>query len=386
MRDISQLHPRLQAIIATCQTQWANAGLNVGIGECLRTVEEQEALYAQGRTTPGEIVTYARGTDYSSQHQWGIAFDIYQNDVNNPYPDPSTSTFWTQVSNIAINNGLAWGGNWTSPVDMPHFYLPDWGDTPAQLKATYSTPEAFFATWVQTVDTRYYIWMGWTNFESTYDYDDPRGLSVIQYNGHAYGRYQFDYEGGLVPFMQSCYDYNSSAYSGFAYYIGLGVGNSELINNTQLHNLFINYAENRTAEFWYLQDENGIEEYLLEAADDISWDIMSAHPVVVGTLFSMAIRFGPHTASDFFPSSGTTMDVLNTAYNMASQVYYDSGRWISGSDNSQYDKAIAALSSGDDCYYLPYGATPPHPVRRIKLPVWLMCRNWGRSYGYQRKR
>jgi hypothetical protein len=183
--------------------------------------------------------------------------------------------------------------------------------------------------------------------------------------------------------MQSCYDYNSSAYSGFAYYIGLGVGNEELINNTALHNLFIDYRDNRTAEFWYLQDINGIEDYLLEAASDISWDILSSHPVVVGTLFSMAIRFGPHTASDFFPSNGTYMEILNTAYNMASQVHYDSGRWISGTENSQYDKAIAALSSGDDCYYLPYGATPPTPVRRIKLPVWMMCRRWRSNYGYK---
>lgn len=383
MRDISQLHPRLQTIIATCQTLWANAGLNVGIGECLRTVEEQDALYAQGRTTEGEIVTYATGYDYSSQHQWGIAFDIYQNDANDPYPDPSTSTFWTDVSNIAKANGLAWGGDWTSPVDMPHFYLPDWGDTTTLLKSTYGTPEAFFATWVATTDeTTYYTWMGWTNFESIYDYDDPRGLSVIQTNGHAYGRYQFDFEGGLVPFMQSCYDYNSSAYSGFAYYIGLGVGNEELINNTQLHNLFITYAEDRTSEFWYLQDKNGIEDYLLEAAGDISWDILNAHPVVVGSLFSMAIRFGPHTASNFFPSSGTTLEVLNTAYAMASEVYYDSGRWISGSDNSQYDKAIAAISSHDDFYYIPYGHNPI-PVRRIKLPVWMMCRRWRQNYGYK---
>lgn len=385
MRDITQLHPRLQAIIVTCRTQWANAGLNVGIGECLRTVEEQEALYAQGRTTPGEIVTYARGTDYSSQHQWGIAFDIYQNDVNNPYPDAS-STFWTQVSNIAINNGLAWGGNWTSPVDMPHFYLPDWGDTPATLKATYSTPEAFFATWVQTVTTRYYAWMGWIPNESIYPYLDPQGLSVVGDAGQAYGMYQFDYRYGLVPFMQRCYNFDSTYYSGFAYYIGLGAGNTELINNTQLANLFSRYANERTAQFQYLQDLDAIENYLEPAINAVSWDIGNSNPVVLGSLFSMAIRFGYTQAASFYPSSGTPMDVINTAYAMANNVHYDSGRWISGTQISQYDKAVAALSSGNDCYYIPYGATPPHPVPRIKLPVWLMCRNWGRSYGYQRKR
>lgn len=33
-------------------------------------------MYAQGRTKKGNIVTNAKGSDYSSQHQWGIAFDI----------------------------------------------------------------------------------------------------------------------------------------------------------------------------------------------------------------------------------------------------------------------------------------------------------------------
>lgn len=385
MRDIKQLHPRLQTIIATCRTLWTNAGLNVGIGECLRTVEEQEALYAQGRTKPGEIVTYARGTDYSSQHQWGIAFDIYQNDTSNPYPNPSTSTFWTDVANIAKANGLAWGGDWTSPVDRPHFYLPDWGDTPSTLKAQYTTPEAFFATWTPTPPdtTRYYIWMGWTNNESLYDYLDPRALYINGDAGRAYGLYQFDYQWGLVPFMQSCYDYNSSYYSGFAYYIGLGADNPELIGNSGLQALFQRYATERTAEFQYLQDKEGIEQYLLKAADLISWDIMSASPVVVGSLFSMAIRFGWDQAAKFYPNSGTAMSVINTAYNMASKVHYDSGRWITGTPDSQYDKAVAALSSGDNCYYLPYGATPPTPVRRTKLPVWMMCRRWRSNYGYK---
>lgn len=40
----------------------------------LRTFAEQDALYAQGRTKPGSIVTYARGGQ--SYHNFGIAIDI----------------------------------------------------------------------------------------------------------------------------------------------------------------------------------------------------------------------------------------------------------------------------------------------------------------------
>ena len=40
----------------------------------LRTFKEQNAIYAQGRTTPGSIVTYAKGGQ--SYHNYGMAIDI----------------------------------------------------------------------------------------------------------------------------------------------------------------------------------------------------------------------------------------------------------------------------------------------------------------------
>ena len=47
--------------------------------------------------------------------------------------------------------GLAWGGDWVSPVDTPHFYLGKWGDTPAKLKSTYGTFKKFKKTWTKEV-------------------------------------------------------------------------------------------------------------------------------------------------------------------------------------------------------------------------------------------
>lgn len=41
----------------------------------IRTPEEQEALYAQGRTLPGPKITNARGTPPQSLHLFGKAFD-----------------------------------------------------------------------------------------------------------------------------------------------------------------------------------------------------------------------------------------------------------------------------------------------------------------------
>lgn len=144
MRDIKQLHPELQQKIALLKLLCKGEGLELGIGECLRTVEEQDELYSQGRTKPGNIVTYAPGNSYSSQHQWGIAFDFFKDVPGHAYDDLG---FFRQVGELAKSIGLAWGGDWDGFVDRPHVYLPYWGDTPAALIREYGVPENFFVSW-----------------------------------------------------------------------------------------------------------------------------------------------------------------------------------------------------------------------------------------------
>lgn len=147
MRDITLCHPRLQILAAELIEDCAAQGLKIKIGETLRTVAEQDALYAQGRTTPGNIVTNAPGSSYSSYHQWGTAFDFFRNDGRGAYYD--NDGFFARVGKIGVNLGLEWGGNWKSPVDKPHFQLPDWGSTTAGIKKLYKTPEEFMKTWNQ---------------------------------------------------------------------------------------------------------------------------------------------------------------------------------------------------------------------------------------------
>lgn len=139
-RDITQLHPQLQEAVKRIKQEFPE----LGVGECVRTVEEQNALYAKGRTVPGSIVTNAKGSTYSSQHQWGIAVDFFYNQKGKEYSDKA---WFEKVGTYAKSISLGWGGDWTSSVDMPHLYLPDWGDTPDLLKKKYGTPEAFGKTW-----------------------------------------------------------------------------------------------------------------------------------------------------------------------------------------------------------------------------------------------
>lgn len=145
MRDVSQLHPDLQAKISTLKAKCAKAGLKIGISECLRSTEEQDELYAQGRTKPGKIVTNAKGSTYSSMHQWGVAFDFYRNDGKGAYN--TSGGFFDKVGKLGKECGLEWGGDWKSIVDKPHFQLPNWGSTTSKLKLLYGQPAKFFMTW-----------------------------------------------------------------------------------------------------------------------------------------------------------------------------------------------------------------------------------------------
>ena len=150
MRDRTKLHPKLQKLMGKHISECKKQGLIIGIGECVRTVAEQDALYAQGRTKPGVKVTNAPGYNYSSHHMWGTAYDVYRNDGKGAFDN--SDGFFDKVGRIGKSLGLEWGGDWKSPVDKPHFQLPDWGSTPAMLKKLYGTPERFFATWKSDED------------------------------------------------------------------------------------------------------------------------------------------------------------------------------------------------------------------------------------------
>lgn len=144
-RDTSQLHPRLQAKIIELKAICEAKGLKIGISECVRTVKEQDALYAQGRTKAGKIVTNAKGSSYSSMHQWGVAFDFYRNDGKGAYNN--SDGFFYKVGKIGRSIGLEWGGDWKSIKDLPHFQLPDWGSGTGQLKSKHRNPKAFMSSW-----------------------------------------------------------------------------------------------------------------------------------------------------------------------------------------------------------------------------------------------
>lgn len=126
---LSGLHPAvLAAATALIERSYA-CGVPILITQGLRTMAEQNALYAQGRTRPGAIVTNARGGE--SYHNYGLAVDFAL-----LLPDGSSVSWdmardgdqdgtpdWREVVQQAKAIGFEWGGDWTSFKDYPHLQM-----------------------------------------------------------------------------------------------------------------------------------------------------------------------------------------------------------------------------------------------------------------------
>jgi peptidoglycan L-alanyl-D-glutamate endopeptidase CwlK len=97
----------------------------------LRTFAEQQAIYNQGRTTSGPIVTKAKPGQ--SLHNYGLAFDIaliVDKDRNGTYEETSWNTTkdydgdglsdWMEIVRAYQKYGYEWGGTWRTFKDLPH--------------------------------------------------------------------------------------------------------------------------------------------------------------------------------------------------------------------------------------------------------------------------
>ena len=92
----------------------------------LRTAEDQNKLYQQGRELPGSIITNVDGYDKKSYHQTGKAFDIYAyTDGRASWNIGHLSRIARHLQEVAKSYGidLEWGGDFRSFKDYPHFQI-----------------------------------------------------------------------------------------------------------------------------------------------------------------------------------------------------------------------------------------------------------------------
>lgn len=94
-------------------------GYKVMVQQGFRSIEEQNYLYAQGRTRAGAIVTNAKGGE--SLHNYGVAFDITFMADGKPSWDNHWP--WDLLGKTGQELGLEWGGSWKNFVDRPHFQM-----------------------------------------------------------------------------------------------------------------------------------------------------------------------------------------------------------------------------------------------------------------------
>ncbi len=123
------LDPQFAKKIAVFESVLAKNGIKVLFTWGYRSVEQQNALYAIGRTKPGATVTDARGG--YSWHNFGLAAD-YAFIINGKVTWDGP---WDTFGNIARQCGLEWGGDWKGKRwDRPHVQVTR-GKTLAQMRA-----------------------------------------------------------------------------------------------------------------------------------------------------------------------------------------------------------------------------------------------------------
>jgi peptidoglycan L-alanyl-D-glutamate endopeptidase CwlK len=105
------------------------AGFTVRIVSGNRSWQEQDALYAKGRTAPGSKVTNARGGQ--SNHNFGIAWDI---GIFEKGEYLGSSPLYAEIGAIGEDIGLEWGGRWKSITDYPHYQVKT-GLSTSELRA-----------------------------------------------------------------------------------------------------------------------------------------------------------------------------------------------------------------------------------------------------------
>ena len=118
------LHPALVLKIQRVLAHMQELGHPMKVCQGLRTTEQQAALYAQGRTFPGKIVTNCDGVVRRSRHQatqsgYGEAIDccfVGQDPFGIKQP-------WKVYGAAVKAVGLVWGGDFSSLADLDHAEL-----------------------------------------------------------------------------------------------------------------------------------------------------------------------------------------------------------------------------------------------------------------------
>jgi peptidoglycan L-alanyl-D-glutamate endopeptidase CwlK len=144
--SITSLNPIVAQKADTLVAQTGKIGIKILITDDFRSSEEQNVLYKQGRSEPGQVVTNVKGG--ASFHNYGLAVDFAlvkpDGDViwDMKYDgNGNGKADWMEVVTTAKKLGFTWGGDWTSFKDYPHLQM-DFGYSIKDLQKGKRPPTA----------------------------------------------------------------------------------------------------------------------------------------------------------------------------------------------------------------------------------------------------
>jgi len=124
---LTPVRKRVDQFLAECKLH----NIDLLVTSTYRDNESQDALYAQGRTAPGNIVTNAKGGQ--SYHNFRCAIDVVPLVNGKPVWD-GKDPIWVKVGSLGKQAGLEWAGEWKSFKELAHFQYTG-GLTLADLNA-----------------------------------------------------------------------------------------------------------------------------------------------------------------------------------------------------------------------------------------------------------
>lgn len=107
-RKLEDLHPKVAAMAKEFIKKCKAVGIDLLVTSTYRDAASQQALYNQGRTTPGNIVTNAKPGQ--SWHNWRCALDFAP--LRNGKIDWNDTKTFTRCGEIAESCGFSWAGRW----------------------------------------------------------------------------------------------------------------------------------------------------------------------------------------------------------------------------------------------------------------------------------
>jgi peptidoglycan LD-endopeptidase CwlK len=155
--EMGELDPRTEKAIGTLLPQAQRKArefmkaakdfpVTVKIISGTRTYAEQDALSVTGRGLPPRRVGIARGGQ--SSHNFGIAWDVGLFGADGEYFDGDTDREERHYSDLGALikekvDGIEWGGDRESFVDMPHYQLDVGGANMAEIRARFESGTLF---------------------------------------------------------------------------------------------------------------------------------------------------------------------------------------------------------------------------------------------------